>query len=105
MAELTTLEADAPAAILPAPTSPEAMLELGMIYSSGRSVATDLVTAHQWFNLAATLGNADAAQLRREIAAEMSDAEIGRAQRAARDWFKANPEVRPAPAPRLRAAS
>jgi hypothetical protein len=30
--------------------------------------------------------------LRREIAAEMSDAQIGQAQRAARDWLKANPE-------------
>jgi len=26
--------------------------------------------------------------MRREIAAEMSDAEIGQAQRAARDWLK-----------------
>jgi hypothetical protein len=33
-------------------------------------------------------GNADAARMRREIAAEMSDAEIGQAQRAARDWLK-----------------
>ena len=31
-------------------------------------------------------------RLRREIAAEMSDAQIGQAQRAARDWLKANPE-------------
>jgi TPR repeat protein len=105
MTELTTVEPDAPAVMLPAPTSPEAMLELGMIYSSGRSVTADLVTAHQWFNLAATFGSVDAAQLRREIAAEMSDAEIGRAQRAARDWLKANPDARPAPAPRLRAAA
>ena len=37
-------------------------------------------------------GHAEAAQLRREIAAEMMDAEIGQAQRAARDWLKAHPE-------------
>lgn len=72
--------------------SADTMFELGMMYASGRDVAVDLVTAHKWFNIAATKGHAEAAQLRREIAAEMSDAEIGQAQRAARDWLKANPE-------------
>jgi len=70
----------------------DTMFELGMMYASGRDVAVDLVTAHKWFNIAATKGHAEAAQLRREVAAEMSDAEIGQAQRAARDWLKANPE-------------
>jgi TPR repeat protein len=70
----------------------DTMFELGMMYASGRDVPVDLVTAHKWFNIAATKGNAEAAQLRREIAAEMSDAQIGQAQRAARDWLKANPE-------------
>jgi len=32
-------------------------------------------------------GNAEAARLRREIAEEMSEAEIAAAQRAARDWI------------------
>jgi hypothetical protein len=41
--------------------------------------------------------------MRREIAAEMKDAEIGQAQRAARDWLKAHPVT--APAPVLRAAA
>jgi hypothetical protein len=30
--------------------------------------------------------------LRREVAEQMSDAEIGRAQRAARDWLKSHPQ-------------
>jgi uncharacterized protein len=64
--------------------------ELGMMYSTGRSVPTDLVSAHKWFNLAAMRGSSDAIRLRLEIAAEMSDAEIAEAQRAARDWLKAN---------------
>ena len=55
---------------------------LGMIYSSGAGVAVDLVQAHKWFNIAAMRGHKDAAQLRREIAEQMSDAEIGQAQRA-----------------------
>ena len=63
-----------------------------MMYSSGREVPVDLITAHKWFNIAAMKGHAEAAQLRREIAAEMQDAEIGQAQRAARDWLKAHPE-------------
>jgi hypothetical protein len=37
-------------------------------------------------------GYADAVRLRREIAAEMSDAEIGKAQLAAREWLKLHPE-------------
>jgi TPR repeat protein len=75
-----------------APATADALFELGMIYASGRSVPADLVSAHKWFNLAAMKGHAQAAQHRREIAAEMSDAEIGQAQRAARDWLKAHPE-------------
>jgi TPR repeat protein len=81
--------------------TPEAMFELGMKYASGREVPIDLITAHKWFNVAAMKGHAEAAQLRREVAAEMADAEIGQAQRAARDWLKAHPE----PVASLRAAA
>ena len=66
---------------------------LGMIYSSGAGVAVDLVQAHKWFNIAAMRGHVDGARLRREIAEQMSDSEIGCAQRAARDWLKANPQA------------
>ena len=61
---------------------------LGMMYSIGSDVPTDYVSAHKWFNLAAMRGNAEAIRLRREIAVEMTEAEIARAQRAARDWLK-----------------
>jgi TPR repeat protein len=64
--------------------------ELGMMYSIGRSVPVDYVTAHKWFNLAAMRGNEDATRLRREIADQMSEAEIAAAQRAARAWLKAH---------------
>ena len=64
--------------------------ELGMIYSTGRSVPADLVTAHKWFNIAAMRGHRDAIRLRVEIAAEMSKADIAAAQRAARDWLSAH---------------
>ncbi len=64
--------------------------ELGMMYSVGRSVPLDFVTAHKWFNLAAMRGKTDAIRLRREIAEQMSEGEIAQAQRAARAWLKAN---------------
>jgi TPR repeat protein len=77
----------------PTPMGGEALFELGMLYAAGNSVPVDLVSAHKWFNLAAMKGHADAVRLRREIAAEMSDAEIGQAQLAAREWLKLHPEV------------
>jgi TPR repeat protein len=54
----------------------DSFFELGIKYSSGRNVPVDYVAAHKWFNLAAMKGNQDAVRLRREIAAEMTDAEI-----------------------------
>jgi TPR repeat protein len=88
-----------------APETAEQMFEQGMLYSSGREVAADLVTAHMWFNLAAMKGSAEAVRLRREVAAEMLDAEIGQAQRAARDWLKAHPQPKPDAAPHWRVAA
>ena len=66
----------------------DVFFQLGMMYSTGRSVPIDYVTAHKWFNLAAMNGNKEAVRLRQEIAAEMSEAEIAAAQRAARDWMR-----------------
>ena len=63
----------------------------GIDYSSGRDVEINMIEAHKWFNIAASRGHKDGAQMRREIAAQMSDAEIGQAQRAARDWLKTHP--------------
>jgi len=87
------------------PATADTMFELGMMHASGRGVPLDLVTAHKWFNLAAMKGHAEAAQCRREIAAEMTDAEIGQAQRAARDWLRGQPVPAGKPAWALRAAA
>jgi len=86
------------------PADAEECFALGMKYSAGAGVAVDLVAAHKWFNIAAARGCREAAQLRREVAEQMSDAEIGHAQRAARDWLKAHPQLREA-APAIRAAA
>jgi TPR repeat protein len=64
--------------------------DLGMMYSIGRSVPIDLVSAHKWFNLAAMKGKADAIRLRREIADQLSETQVAAAQRAARDWLTAH---------------
>jgi hypothetical protein len=62
--------------------------QLGILYSAGGEIPADYVTAHKWFNIAAARGNSEAMRLRREIADEMSEAEVATAQRAARDWLK-----------------
>jgi TPR repeat protein len=71
------------------PVNASTLFELGMMYSVGRSVPVDYVTAHKWFNLSAMQGNRDAARLRQEVAGQMSSVEIAAAQRAARAWLKA----------------
>jgi uncharacterized protein len=60
--------------------------DLGMMCATGAG-ASDLVSAHKWFNLAAMHGDKQANTLRAEIAAELSESEIAAAQRAARDWL------------------
>jgi len=94
----------APAIPAEEPTDAEGCFSLGMIYSSGAGVTVDLVQAHKWFNIAAMRGHPDGARLRKEIAEQMADAEIGCAQRAARDWLKAHPQA-PAPATEIRVAA
>ena len=78
------------AVALEASNSPDALFELGMLYSSGRAGALDLVSAHKWFNLAALKGRSDAISMRREVAEMMSDVEIAMAQREARAWVAAH---------------
>ena len=69
---------------------PDVLFERGLYWASGRSGVVNLVAAHKWFNLAALKGRAEALTLRREIAQMMSEPEIARAQREARDWMSAH---------------
>ncbi len=85
------------------PADVEGCFMRGIMLSSGRDEAVDMIEAHKWFNIAASRGHREAAQMRREIAALMSDTEIGSAQRAARDWLKAH-SLAPL-APDIRAAA
>jgi uncharacterized protein len=79
--------AETEAALLQGMPRAEQFFKLGMMCSTGQSVPLDMVSAHKWFNIAATLGLKDAVRLRNEIAAEMSEPEIAMAQRAARQWL------------------
>lgn len=66
---------------------PDALFQLGLMYSAGRDVEQDLIEAHKWFNLAALRGNDQAKLLRQEISSEMSRPQVAKAQRRARQWL------------------
>lgn len=69
----------------------EALFELGVTYSTGRSgIPVDLIEAHKWFNLAALSGSNRGQECRAEIACEMTAREIAEAQRQARSWLAAS---------------
>jgi uncharacterized protein len=67
---------------------PDVLFERGLYWASGRSGVVNLIAAHKWFNLAALKGRKEAVEMRREVAEQMTDAEIAAAQREARDWVK-----------------
>lgn len=80
----------ATAALLRANDS-DALLDLGFAYSTGtRGTSIDLVTAHQWFNLAALAGSEEAQHCRADIADQLSYREVAEAQRRARAWLASN---------------
>jgi TPR repeat protein len=65
-----------------------AYYELGVAFSTGsHGIASDLVEAHKWFNLAAVGGHCEAQYCRAEISEEMTAREIAEAQRRARQWI------------------
>ncbi len=74
----------------PEPLNPDELYNLGLSYSTGQGAPLDLVEAHKWFNLAAMNGVAEAKTYRKELADQMTTAEIADAQRAAREWIAAH---------------
>lgn len=72
-----------------------ALFVLGTRYSTGRDVEQDMVTAHKWFNLAATMGHQEARAWRADLASEMTKAQIAEAQKQARAWLQARDAKRP----------
>lgn len=66
---------------------PDALYDLGLLFSTGQGVELNLVEAHKWFNLAAQRGVQRANIDRAELARDMSPREIAEAQRQAREWL------------------
>ena len=69
----------------PTPTT----ISASPISTGSHGVASDLVEAHKWFNLAAAAGHEEAAWCRADISDEMTAREIAEAQRRAREWLAA----------------
>ena len=70
--------------------SSSAYFDLGVAFSTGsHGVASDMIEAHKWFNLAAAQGHEEAAWCRADISDEMTAREIAEAQRRARQWLGA----------------
>jgi hypothetical protein len=63
------------------------LYRLGLIYSTGQGETADLIQAHMWFNLAAARGSHAAKECRRELADQMSSADVAQAQKLAREWL------------------
>lgn len=66
---------------------PDALCEMGLKYATGRGCDVDLVAAHKWLNIAAIKGSDRAAELRSDLAAQMSKLQLAAALRAAREWM------------------
>ncbi len=67
----------------------EALFGLGVAFSTGsHGCISDLVEAHKWFNIAASMGHEEAACCRADVADEMTAREIAEAQGRARRWLQ-----------------
>jgi hypothetical protein len=60
---------------------------LGLLYCQGLGVPQDNVQAYMWFSLAAAQRDHDAIENRDKVAAQMTAADISKAQQLARDWL------------------
>ena len=69
---------------------PDALCNLGRMYSTGAGVRENLVEAHKWFNIAASRGSVTAKIYRDEIAAALNAHQIAEALAEARRWVQAH---------------
>ena len=63
-----------------------AQFNLGGMYAEGEGLPKDYVLAHMWMNLAVAKGVQEAVKGRDLLEKNMTPAQIGRAQRLAREW-------------------
>lgn len=82
------IRVESPEAFLTKDASANDLYRVGLMYSEGSEGPIDLISAHKFFNLAATRGHRDAKICRQEMAEMMPHTDVLKAQRAARDWMK-----------------
>lgn len=87
-----------------------AQRNLALFYRDGKGVSQSLVTAYAWMNLAAAAGHTSAIADRDRIGAQLSSADLHKAQKLAREWKPGEliPEVRaskPGPKPTVAKSS
>jgi len=75
----------------PHSASADELFHLGLLYSLGNDGPPDLVAAQTWLNLAAMKGSVPARICRRELAGEMTPAQMAEAQRQAGRWIAPHP--------------
>ena len=63
---------------------------MGAMYSTGKGVLQDPISAHMWFNIAAARGVKDGAVNRNDIEKRLSKDELSEAQAMARKWMRQN---------------
>ena len=63
------------------------------MYSEGQGVLQDYAKAHMWLNLSASQGSENAKKGREMLAGVMTPAQIADAQKMARDWLAAHPDL------------
>ena len=66
----------------------DAQFILGGMYRDGTGVIQSYIDAHMWFNIAASAGNESAKGSRDRVATEMSQDDLVRAQRLARECLE-----------------
>ena len=64
----------------------KAQTNLGVAYAAGQGVPKDYTLAYMWSNLGAAGGNELGGKNRDALAALMTSAQIGEAQRLSREW-------------------
>ncbi len=74
-----------------------AQFGLGVMYATGEGVPQDNVEAHMWLNLAASRSSGEQRErtvtTRDAVAERMTPADLGEAQRRAREWYAAHPAL------------
>lgn len=76
-----------PGDLLGANATAEEFYHAGLACAAGLGSEVDLISAHKWFNLAASRGHEEAKVQRREMADMLSTEEVKVALSAARDWL------------------